>query len=119
MAADHSVCAGVQWEWLVPAVDQVVAAEWPVVILAASAVEAPVFGHAVLGVDFALAGVVLPARALGGYFQHELRRFADLANHVAVAGQDGGRVNAERDQAVGADPAGAVTGVGAQIASAR
>ena len=87
-------------------------------VLAAGAVEPPVFGHAVVGINVALARVVLPARALRGHFQHELRRLADLANHVAVALKNGGGVYAERDQAIGLDPASAVVGVVAQIAFA-
>ena len=87
-------------DWLVCPLHQPVAGQGRTVMQTARGVKPPVFGDAERGVVVPFPGVVLPSRAGGGYFQHEVRRLTLVADGVASLLDCERPVHAEGDEQV-------------------
>ncbi len=85
---------------LVIAIYQRIACERRIVKAAARMVEAPILLDAIPRIPFALDGIIPPAGAAGCDFEHEVRRLAHFAYHIAVPGNYAFGIDTERHHAV-------------------
>ncbi len=104
---------------LVLAIYQHIARQRSIVKAPARVVEAPILANSIRRVSLALHCVVPSASASRRYFQHEVRRFANLAYYIAIARDYAFRIDTESHYTVGSEPLGIVCSFMAQVTLAR